>query len=129
MSPRRAGDLSPLLLVVIDALETQDSRERHREAAALRAFAELARVEIPARGVFAPRESELCEAIEAIATRHLGFRGPMKALRAKLATVEPFERRDAIASAATRVRTVSDAANFSAGFAFGVTFADIASSR
>jgi len=47
MSPRRAGDLSPFLLVVIDALEAQDSRERRREAEALRAFGELARIEIP----------------------------------------------------------------------------------
>jgi hypothetical protein len=79
--------------------------------------------------VFGPTENELYQAIEAIAKRHLELSGGMKALRGTLAAVEPFAKRDAIESAANRVRTVSDLAYFSAGFAFGVTFADIVSRR
>ena len=124
MSPRRAGDLSPLLLVVVDALEVQNSRERQREGHALRAFGELARVQIAARGLFAPTEDELYQAIDAVATRHLGLPAATRALRVKLAAVEPLAKRDAIASAVNHVRAVSDQAYFGAGFAFGVTFAD-----
>ncbi len=83
MSPRRAGDLSPPLPVVIEALEAPGSRERRREAAALGALGELARIEIPPRGVFAPSESELYQPIEAITTRHLGFSAAMKAVRVR----------------------------------------------
>src|SRR5215471_12178375 len=99
MSPGRARDLSPLLLFVIDALDAQDSRERRREAQALRAFGELARVQIPARGVFAPTEDDLYRAIDAIAAKHLGYAMASKALRVKLADVEPFATRDEIATA------------------------------
>ncbi len=127
MSPRRAGDLSPLLLFVIDALEAQASRERQREGQALRALGELARVQIPARGVFAPTENELYQAIDAIAARHLGYAVAAKALRIKLADVEPFAARDEIATAANHMRTLSDLACFNAGLAFGVTFADLKS--
>lgn len=123
MSPRRAGNFSPLLLVVIDALEAQDSPVRRREARALRAFGELARVQMPARGVFAPTENELYRVIDAVAAKHLGLAAPMKALRVRLAGVEPFATRDEIASAANHVRIVSDLAYFYAGLAFGVTFA------
>ena len=129
MSPRRAGDLSPLLLFVIDALEAQDSRERRREARALRAFGELARAQIPARGVFAPTEDDLYRSIDAIAARHLGYAVAAKALRVKLADVETFATRDEIATATNHLRTVSDLAYFNAGLAFGVTFADVKSAR
>ena len=129
MSPRRAGDLSPLLLLVIDALEAQDSRERQREAEALRAFGALARIQIPERGVFAPTEDELYQAIAAVAARHLGLTAATKTYRAALSAVEPFAIRDEVATAANHLRTVSDVAYFSVGFAFGVTFADLMSRR
>jgi hypothetical protein len=119
------GDLSPLLLVVIDALEAQQGRQRRREALALRAFGELARVQIPARGVFAPTENELYQAIDEIAIAHFRLRSATKALRARLASVEAFEARDEIASAANHAREVSDLAYFYAGLAFGITLADL----
>jgi hypothetical protein len=127
MASRQAGGLAPLLLLVIEALEAQNNRDRQREAYALRAFGELARVEIPGRGVFAPTDSELYEVIESIAARHLGFAPAAKALRRQLGAVEPFATRDAVASAANHVRTISDLAYFDAGLAFGITFAELRS--
>ena len=124
MSSRRAGDLSPLLRGVGAALEAQNSRERQREGHALRAFGELARVQVAARGLVAPTEDELYQAIDVIASRYLGLPAAARALRVKLAAVQPLAKRDAIASAANHVRAVSDQAYFGAGFAFGVTFAD-----
>ena len=129
MSPRRADDVSPLLLLVIDALEAPANRERRREGQALRAFGELARVQIPARGVFAPTENELFRAIEAIAVKHLGYAAAVRVLRAKLADVEPFATRDKVATAANRMRAIDDLTYFNAGLAFGVTFADLKSAR
>ncbi len=125
MPPRRTGALSPLLVVLIEALEAQDSKDRPGEAAALRAFAELARVHIPTRGVLAPIENELYRAVDRIATKHLRLATARKALIAALAGVEPFSRRDEIESAADTFRSVSDVAYFNLGLAFGVTFSDL----
>lgn len=129
MSPRRDGDLSPLLVFVIAALEAHANRDRRREGRALRAFGQLARVQIPARGVFAPTEDELYRAIDAVAVKHLGLRRASDSFRAALTRVEPFDTRDAIAAAANHLRTISEGAYFDAGLAFGVTFADLASRR
>jgi hypothetical protein len=126
MSPRRAGDLSPLLLVVIDALEAQHGRQRRREGRALRAFGDLARIQVPARGVFAPSENDLYQAIDAIATRHLDLAAALKTLRKSLRKVKQFGTRDEIASRANDVRMLSDLAHFYVGLAFGVTLADLA---
>lgn len=129
MSPRRAGGLSPLLILVIEALEAQVGKDRQREGDALRAFGELARVQIPARGVLAPTENELYQAMDRIATTYLGLSNPRKAFRAALASVEPFAKRDEIECVVNQLRAVSDIAYFNAGLAFGVTFADLKSIR
>lgn len=129
MPPRRTGGLSPLLVVLIEALETQNSKDRPGEADALRAFGELARVHIPTRGVLAPIENELYQAVDRIATKHLRLATARKALIAALAGVEPFSRRDEIESAADTFRSVSDVAYFNLGLALGVTFADLRAIR
>ena len=122
------GTLSPYLMSVIAALE-QDAAERPGEAQALRAFGELALVQIPRRGVFAPADGELYSPIATIADRHLGLRVSRTAFLDATAAVEPFARRDEIQSAANDFQTVSDLAYFYAGLAFGVTFADLRSFR
>ena len=119
-----AAALSPVLVLLINALEEQDAHDRPGEARALRAFGELALRQVPTRGVFAPTESDLDAAIDQIADKHLGFRGPRKACRKATAGVEPFAKRDEIESTANHVRTISDRAHFYAGLAFGVTLVD-----
>lgn len=129
MSPRRAGGLSPLLVLVIQALEAQDNKERPREAEALRALGELARVQVPTRGVLAPSEDALYQAIDHIATAHLGLAVPRKALGTALIAVEPYTKRDEIEVAVNHLSAVLDVAYFNAGLAFGITFADLRVTR
>jgi hypothetical protein len=133
MSPRRtkkaAGALSPLLALLISALEEQASLDSSDEARALRAFGELAVKQIPTRGLFAPMESELDRAIDQIAKGHLGLKTPRKEFFKATATVEPFAKRDEIESAANHVQTVSDHAHFYAGLAFGITLVDFRAIR
>lgn len=129
MSPRRAGGLSPLLVVVIEALEAQSNKERPREAEALRALGELALVQIPARGVLAPSEDKLYQAIDRIATAYLGLGDPRNTLGAALTAVEPYTKRDEIEVAVNDLSAVLDVAYFNAGLAFGITFADLRTTR
>lgn len=129
MSPRRSGGLSPLLVIVIEALEAQGNKERPREAEALRALGELALVQIPARGVLAPSEDKLYQAIDRIATSYLGLGDPRKTLGAALTAVEPYTKRDEIEVAVNHLSAVLDVAYFNAGLAFGITFADLRTTR
>lgn len=129
MSPRRAGDLSPLLVLIINALEVRKSKDRPREGEALRALGELARVQIPTRGVLAPSEDELYQAIDQIATTYLGLGAPRKQLGVALTPVEPYTKRDEIEVAVNHLCAVLDVAYFNAGLAFGVTLADLNSIR
>lgn len=126
---KSAGEIPPLLRHLIEVLKEHESRDRPGEAAALHALGQLAVVQIPSRGVFAPNEGELQGAIERIAKEHLGLKGPRKEFFRATAAVEPFVKRDEIESAASHLQTVSDLAYFYAGLAFGVTFADFAVRR
>jgi hypothetical protein len=94
-------------------------------ARALAEFGALARWVVPTRGVFVPNDNDVAVAIARIAKRHLDLEPVRKAFRDALKVVEPFEPRDAIASAQNLVQTVSDEAYFYAGLAIGVTFGDI----
>jgi hypothetical protein len=98
MSPRRAEGISPLLVFIAEALDEQQ-KERPREGEALRALGELARVEVFARGVLAPSEDALYQAIERIATTYLGLGKARKALGDALTAVEPFNKQDEIQDA------------------------------
>lgn len=129
MSPGRAGGLSPLLVLIIDALEARKNPDRPQEGAALRALGELARVQVITRGVLAPSEDELYNAIDRIATTHLGLGDPRKSLGTALADIEPFTKRDEIEVAVNHLCAVLDVAYFNAGLAFGVTLADLRSTR
>ena len=129
LNKKSAGALAPLLRLLIEVLKVQESKDRPGEAAALRAFGELALMQVPSRGVLAPNEDELYDAIDRIARKHLGLRRPQKEFYRATNTVEPFTKRDEIESAANHFRTVSDLAYFYAGLAFGVTLAHLSTIR
>ena len=126
MSPRHSRALThlPLLTLLIEALEEQESHDRPNEAKALRAFADLALRQVPTRGVFSPADGHLYSAIDQIARKHLGLEAPRKQFFAATAAVEPFAKRDEIESAANHLMTVSDQAYYYAGLAFGITLVD-----
>lgn len=129
MSPRRAGAISPLLVLIAEALDADGRRERPGEGAALRAFGALARTQIPARGVFAPIENDLYTAIDAIANEHLDLATLRKAFGRTLVGIEPLTKLDEIEVAVNEFCAVSDIAYFNAGLAFGVTLAELRSTR
>jgi hypothetical protein len=126
---RKAARHLPILALLIEALEDQDSHDRHNEGRALRAFAELALKQVPTRGVFAPKEPDLDKELEAIARKYLDFGTPRKQFFDATAKVEPFAMRDQIESAANHLISVSDDAYYYAGLAFGVTLVDFCSLR
>lgn len=128
MSPRRAEGISPLLVFIAEALDTQQ-KQRPREGEALRALGELARVEVFARGVFAPSEDALYQAIERIATTYLGLGKARKELGDALIAVQPFKRQDEIQDAVNHLCDVLDRAYFNAGLAFGLTAAQAGAAR
>jgi hypothetical protein len=129
MSRRRekkyARALAPLLRLLIEGLQEQETEDRPGEAAALRAFGELALIQVPSRGVLAPNDDELYNAIDRIARKHLGLRKASKEFHRATGAIEPFTKRDEIESAANHFRTVSDLAYFYTGLAFGVTLAQL----
>jgi hypothetical protein len=130
MSPRRiskaAGTLSPTLVLLVKALEQQhaQSSDRRGEANALRALGELAVLQIPGRGVFAPNDGHLDNAIDEVAVKHLGFKVARKEFFGATSTVEPLAKRDEIETAANHLQSISDRAQFCAGLAFGITLVE-----
>jgi hypothetical protein len=110
--PKAAGALPLTLELIAKALDEHHAQtgDRQGESDALRAFGELALKQFPARGVFAPIESELDSAIDNIAKRFLGFEKPRKEFFDATARVEPFAKRDEIESAANHLRSVSECA-------------------
>ena len=123
-----AGALAPLLSLLIEVLE-RSGAGASSEAKALKALGELAVVEIPKKGVFAPADEQTCRLVERIAAKHLGLKKPRRAFFRATAAVKPFERRDEIESTANHFRTVSEQAYFFTGLAFGVTLADLRACR
>lgn len=131
MSPRSrraAGLQSPLLSLIVRSLEQRREPNQH-DADALRAFGEMAMLQIPSRGLFAPVEPATFADIERILDDTLGFKRPRKAFSGALNSVEPLELRDSLERAASEVRTLSDEGHYYAGLAFGVTFLDLCSTR
>lgn len=132
MAPTRnrpeRGALSPLLTLLIEVLE-RSRGGGSSDATALRALGELAVVEIPRNGVFAPKDEDTCRLVERIAAKHLGLKEPRRAFFRATAAVKPFARRDEIESAANHLRTVAEQAYFFTGLAFGVTLADLGGCR
>ena len=122
MSRRKRRVTIPALLEqLIHALQQQSFHDAAGSAGALRAFAELAAFEVPARGAFAADNPELYDAIEVVANRCLRFVRARRQFSAATAVVDDLELREKIQSTALNVQSISDRAYFYAGLAFGVT--------
>jgi hypothetical protein len=122
MSPRTQRAQVPAMLeAVIVALEQQEFHNAMHAAKALRAFGEMAALEVPGRGVFAADRPELYQAIENIADAHLGFSRPRRAFSKATGMVSDADLRERIQASANEMQSISDQAYFYAGLAFGVT--------
>ena len=128
-APARTAGLPPLLINVIRSAIRAEHHDPHSDRVgqgqALIACGHLATLTVPARGVLAPSDPDLFKAIEMIATKHLDFDEARTAFRQSMERVDHLEERDAIATAHTHVVTISDAAYYYTGLAFGLTLADI----
>ena len=128
MSPRRPTKperLSPVLFRLIEAAHNHGDEAKGQEisgaAGALREFGDLALWALPIYGVFVPNDERIAVIVERVAARHLGLAEASGEFQAALASVEAFDRRDAIESAHNQVRSVTEEAYFYAGLAFGIT--------
>jgi hypothetical protein len=124
MSSRRkkpAG--SPLLDLLAESLRQDETQDRSDDAKALCAYGALALVQVPLRGVFPPQDEALDDAIDDIATKHLGFGDATRAVANATARLTQAERIE-VDQAVTHLRIVADKAYFYAGIAFGVTLVD-----
>jgi hypothetical protein len=128
MSRRRSTKpvkLSPALARLIEAAEQHsedaESSDIKDAARALREFGSLAWWVVPIYGVFVPNDDEVSVVVERVAMRHLGLEQARAEFRDAVASIEPFDQRDAIESAHGHVRSVTEEAYFYAGLAFGVT--------
>ena len=129
MSPRRTTKperLLPSLARLVEAVELHgvdaEKRDIKGVAPALRELGDLALWALPICGVFVPNDDEVSVVVERIATRYLGLQDARTEFRKALATIEPFDRRDAIESAHNQIRSVAEEAYFYAGLAFGITW-------
>ena len=118
---KRRVPIPALLEQLIEALQQQSFHDATGSASALRAFADLAAVEVLARGTFAADNPELYQPIEAVANRCLRFVRARRQFAMATAQVDALELREKIQSAALEVQSISDRAYFYAGLAFGVT--------
>jgi hypothetical protein len=122
MSRRKRQVRIPAILeAVIETLEQQDFHNAKGAAGALRAFAEMAALEVPARGAFAADRPELYQRIERIATAHLGFGEVHRRFSEATESIPDAELRELIQVSANEMQTLSDQAYFYAGLAFGIT--------
>jgi hypothetical protein len=125
---RKKATGSPLLDLLAESLARDDSQDRTDDAAALRAYGELALHQVPLRGIFPPQDEALDDAIDDVATRFLGFGDASKGFEAVTARLTARQRLD-VEQAVTQLRIVSDRAYFYAGIAFGVTLVDFGHAR
>lgn len=93
-------------------------------AAALQELGELALWALPIHGVFTPNNNDVDVIITRIASEYLGLKEVRREFSEALRAVELFDRRDPIETAHNHVHTVSEAAYYYAGLAFGVTLTD-----
>lgn len=129
MSSRRSTKLEhlpPTLVRLIEAAEDHGGdagagRNISSAAASLREFGDLALWALPLRGAFVSDDERVAAIVERVAVRHLGLGQAKREFRKAMATIDPFDRRDAIESAHNQIRSVADEAYFYAGLAFGIT--------
>ena len=119
--PSRTVRLTRLIAAARAARHDAEGRDTRAVADAVEDLGSLAAWAIPVHGVFVPNNHDICAAIDAAATAHLGLRPAQRELLRCLNTVASFDQRDAIEVAHARVSHVSAEAYFYAGLAFGVT--------
>jgi hypothetical protein len=91
---------------------------------ALRELGELALWALPIHGVFVANNNDIDVLITRIASDYLGLKEARGEFGDALGAIELFERRDPIESAHNHIHTISDAAYYYAGLAFGIALTD-----
>lgn len=119
--------MSPLLRLLAEALDATENSDYPQAGAALSELAQLARLQIPIRGVLPLSDDHLFNAVEAVATKHLDLGGARKMLDAAIGSLEAASSRDEIEVAVDQLCAVLNIAYFNAGLAFGVTLSDLKS--
>ncbi len=119
--------ISPLLRLLAEALDARANAEYPRVGTALAELGQLARLQIPVRGVLPLSDDQLFNAIDNVAAKHLDLGGVRQALDAALTSIQPTSSRDEIEVAVDHLCAVLNVAYFNAGLAFGVTLADLRS--
>lgn len=128
MSQLETERISPLLRLLVESLDARLSPDHPKAAAALSELGQLARLQIPSRGVLPLSDDQLFDAIDGVAVKHLDLGSAREALDAALARVESLPSRDEIEVAIDHLCAVLNVTYFHAGLAFGVTLADLRSS-
>lgn len=127
MPQEPTGKISPLLRLLAESADARRSPDHPEVAAALLEFGQLARLQIPARGVLPLSDDQLFDAIDRVAVAHLKLGAAREQLEIALAQLETLSSRDQIEVAVDHISAVLNIAYFNAGLAFGLTLADLRS--
>ena len=119
--------ISPLLMLLAEALDARSTAAKAQEGAALLELGTLARLQIPIGGVLPLSADHLFTAIDGIAIKHFDLGAVRQTLDSALARIEPLSSRDDIEGAVDHLCAVLNVTYFNAGLAFGVTLADLKS--
>ena len=122
--PATSAGLPPLLAHVVRAAGSDPRLADGNHAAALDALARLFLLALPARGVLAPGD-DLCDRIDAIATRHLNRATAERQFSLAVSGVASVTQRDAIETAHANIVEVSELAHYYAGLAAGIALAEL----
>lgn len=125
--PTSTERISPLLKLLAEAFDARANADHPRVGAALAELGELARLQIPVRGVLPLADDQLFDAIDRVAAKHFGMDAVRQTLDEALTAVQPLASRDEIEVAVDQLCAVLNVAYFNAGLAFGITLADLRS--
>ena len=124
MSDPTTARISPLLALLAEALDGRTGPAQ-TQGAALLELGQLARLQIPLRGVLPLSDDQLFNAIDTVAIKHLDLGAVRETLDSALARIESLSSRDEIEVAVDHLCAVLNVSYFNAGLAFGVTLADL----
>jgi hypothetical protein len=125
--PAPTDRISPLLVLLVEALDARGSMDYPRAGAALAELGELARLQIPVRGVLPLSDDQVFNAIDKVAIKHFDLDAVRHTLDAALTAIQPVASRDEIEVAVDHLCAVLNVVYFNAGLAFGITLADLRS--
>lgn len=130
---RGRAELSPLLVHVARAAAHAARHDPHArrtgEASTFVQLGHLAGLVVPARGVLAPGDNDLCESIDKIARAHLGHGRACRSFRVGLGRVKSYKTTDAIETAHSAVVSSTAVVYYYTGLAFGLTFSSLSQER